>query len=82
MTYYGRWDYKFAEAARQGAIGALLIHDTLPAAYGWPTVVNSWTGPQLAMVLPDQGAGRGADVRAVPVASCADCRVLARPGSR
>jgi Zn-dependent M28 family amino/carboxypeptidase len=56
MTYYGRWDYKFDEAARQGAAGAILIHDTLPAAYGWPTVVNSWTGPQLAMVLPDGGA--------------------------
>jgi Zn-dependent M28 family amino/carboxypeptidase len=55
MTYYGRWTYKFDEAARQGAAGAIIIHDTLPAAYGWPTVVNSWTGPQFAMVLPDKG---------------------------
>lgn len=55
MTYYGRWDYKYDEAARQGAAGAIIIHDTLPAAYGWSTVVNSWTGPQFAMVLPDKG---------------------------
>ena len=57
MTYYGRWDYKFGEAARQGAAGAIMVHDTLPAAYGWPTVENSWTGPQFDMVLPDQGEG-------------------------
>jgi len=57
MTYYGRWDYKFGEAARQGATGAIMIHDTLPAAYGWPTVTNSWTGPQFDMVLPDKGEG-------------------------
>jgi Zn-dependent M28 family amino/carboxypeptidase len=56
MTYYGRWDYKFDEAARQGAAGAIIIHDTLPAAYGWPTVINSWTGPKFAMVMPDKGA--------------------------
>jgi Zn-dependent M28 family amino/carboxypeptidase len=60
MTYYGRWDYKFGEAARQGAAGAIMIHDTLPAAYGWPTVTNSWTGPQFDMVLPDQGSGLAA----------------------
>jgi Zn-dependent M28 family amino/carboxypeptidase len=57
MTYYGRWDYKFGEAARQGAAGAIMVHDTLPAAYPWSTVNNSWTGPQFDMVLPDQGAG-------------------------
>lgn len=56
MTYYGRWDYKYDEAARQGAAGVLMIHDTLPAAYGWPTVENSWTGRQFDMVLPDKGA--------------------------
>ncbi len=55
MTYYGRWDYKYDEAARQGAAGVIIIHDTKPAAYGWSTVVNSWTGPQFAMVLPDEG---------------------------
>ncbi len=46
MTYYGRWTYKFEEAARQGAAAALIIHDTEPAAYGWDVVKNGWTGPQ------------------------------------
>lgn len=55
MTYYGRWDYKFNEAANRGATGAIIIHDTLPAAYGWNTVENSWTGPQFDMVLEDKG---------------------------
>jgi Zn-dependent M28 family amino/carboxypeptidase len=41
MTYYGRWTYKFEEAARQGAAGFLVIHETAPAAYGWATVKNS-----------------------------------------
>lgn len=45
MTYYGRWTYKFEEAARQGAKAALIVHNTEPAAYGWDVVVNSWTGP-------------------------------------
>ncbi len=57
MTYYGRWTYKYHEAALQGAAGAIIIHDTLPASYGWPTVNNSWTGPQFNMVLTDKGAG-------------------------
>jgi len=47
MTYYGRWTYKFEEAARQGAAAALIVHDTFPAAYPWGVVVSSWTGPQL-----------------------------------
>jgi Zn-dependent M28 family amino/carboxypeptidase len=55
MTYYGRWDYKFGEASRRGAAGAIIVHDTLPAAYGWNTVENSWTGPQLDGVLDNQG---------------------------
>jgi Zn-dependent M28 family amino/carboxypeptidase len=46
MTYYGRWTYKYEEAARQGAAGALIIHDTDPASYGWNVVESSWTGPQ------------------------------------
>jgi Zn-dependent M28 family amino/carboxypeptidase len=50
MTYYGRWTYKFEEAARQGAAGALIIHETAPAAYPWPVVMSSWTGPQLDTV--------------------------------
>jgi Zn-dependent M28 family amino/carboxypeptidase len=46
MTYYGRWTYKFEEAARQGASAALIVHDTIPAAYGWNVVESSWSGPQ------------------------------------
>ena len=46
MTYYGRWTYKFEEAARQGAAGCLIVHDTEAAAYPWEVVVNSWSGPQ------------------------------------
>jgi Zn-dependent M28 family amino/carboxypeptidase len=44
MTYYGRWTYKFEEAARKGAIGALIIHRTDLASYGWGVVRNSWSG--------------------------------------
>lgn len=53
MTYYGRWTYKFEEAARQGAGAALIVHETAPAAYGWETVRNSWTGPQFKLQSPD-----------------------------
>lgn len=47
MTYYGRWTYKYEEAARQGAAAALIVHQTKPAAYGWGVVQSSWTGPQM-----------------------------------
>jgi Zn-dependent M28 family amino/carboxypeptidase len=47
MTYYGRWTYKYEEAARQGAAAAIIVHDTFPAAYPWGVVVSSWTGPQV-----------------------------------
>jgi Zn-dependent M28 family amino/carboxypeptidase len=40
MTYYGRWTYKFEEAARQGAVGALIVHETEGAGYGWNVVVS------------------------------------------
>ncbi len=46
MTYYGRWTYKYEEAARKGAAAALIIHDDAPAAYGWNVVESSWSGPQ------------------------------------
>ena len=46
MTYYGRWTYKFEEAARQGAAAAIIIHDDAGAAYGWDVVRNSWSGEQ------------------------------------
>jgi hypothetical protein len=52
MTYYGRWTYKYEEAARQGAAAAIIIHDTEPAAYGWGVVQSSWTGPQLEQDTP------------------------------
>ncbi|WP_375206413.1 M28 family metallopeptidase [Hyphococcus sp.] len=58
MTYYGRWTYKYEEAARQGAAAALVIHQTAPAAYGWGVVEGSWSGPQLDLERPDGGAGR------------------------
>lgn len=58
MTYYGRWTYKFEEAARQGAAAALIVHDTFPAAYGWNVVESSWTGPQVYARRADRGAGQ------------------------
>lgn len=56
MTYYGRWTYKYEEAARQGAAGALIVHDTFPAAYGWNVVESSWSGPQAHAQTADDGA--------------------------
>ncbi len=53
MTYYGRWTYKYEEAARKGAAGVLLIHDADAASYGWDTVRNSWVGDQFDIVRPD-----------------------------
>jgi Zn-dependent M28 family amino/carboxypeptidase len=47
LTYYGRWTYKFEEAARKGAIGALVIHRTDLASYGWDVVRNSWSAEQV-----------------------------------
>jgi Zn-dependent M28 family amino/carboxypeptidase len=44
LTYYGRWTYKFEEAARRGAVGVILIHKTEMASYGWEVVRNSWGG--------------------------------------
>lgn len=49
MTYYGRWTYKFEEAARQGAAGILIIHDTKPASYGWNVVQSGWSGAHLTL---------------------------------
>ena len=60
MTYYGRWTYKYEEAARQGADGVLIIHETAPAAYGWDVVRNSGVGPQLDLVTDNDGADRTA----------------------
>ena len=58
MTYYGRWTYKYEEAARQGAAAALIVHDTFPASYGWGTVESSWSGPQAYARREDGGASQ------------------------
>lgn len=58
MTYYGRWTYKFEEAARQGAEGAFIIHETEPAAYPWEVVQNSWSGPNFSLVTEDNNLSR------------------------
>ena len=50
MTYYGRWTYKYEEAARQGAEAVIVIHETEPASYGWNVVSGSWTGEQYDLV--------------------------------
>ena len=62
MTYYGRWTYKYEEAARQGAAGAIIIHDTEPAAYPFTVVRSSWTGPQLYLDSADGGAKESAAI--------------------
>ncbi|MET2985922.1 M28 family metallopeptidase [Aureibaculum conchae] len=49
MTYYGRWTYKYEEAARQGADGLIIIHDTEPASYGWNVVESGWSGARLTI---------------------------------
>lgn len=58
MTYYGRWSYKYEEASRQGAAGALIVHETAPASYPWSVVANSWSGAQYGLVSDDGGASR------------------------
>ncbi|MDY0980316.1 M28 family metallopeptidase [Stenotrophomonas sp. CFBP8994] len=50
MTYYGRWTYKYEEAARQGALGVLIVHETAPASYGWATVAGSNTNTMFDVV--------------------------------
>jgi Zn-dependent M28 family amino/carboxypeptidase len=55
LTYYGRWTYKFEEAARQGAAGAILIHTDESATYPWQVVQSSWSGTQYSLP-PEQGA--------------------------
>jgi Zn-dependent M28 family amino/carboxypeptidase len=59
MTYYGRWSYKFEQAQRLGAAGALIVHETAPAGYAF-SVVQTKTGEQLAIASPDRNMGRAA----------------------
>ena len=56
MTYYGRWTYKYEEAARRGAAGVLIVHETDPASYGWNTVKNSNTNTQFDIVRQNPAA--------------------------
>ena len=58
MSYYGRWTYKFEEAARQGAAGAIIIHETAPAAYPWAVIQSSTGSARWDVVRADRGAGR------------------------
>ncbi|ASZ09827.1 M28 family peptidase [Chitinophaga pendula] len=53
MTYYGRWTYKFEEAARQGATGIIIIHDTAPASYPWTVVRSGWSKSKLHLQHAD-----------------------------
>jgi Zn-dependent M28 family amino/carboxypeptidase len=57
MTYYGRWTYKFEEAARRGAAGALIVHETGPAGYPY-SVVQGFLGERFDLVTPDKNMGR------------------------
>jgi Zn-dependent M28 family amino/carboxypeptidase len=78
LTYYGRWTYKFEEAARQGAAGALLIHTDDSATYPWQVVQTSWTGTQYS--LPPQPGQPALGIKAwITNAAAAD---LARRGGR
>ncbi|MGQ9672417.1 MAG: M28 family metallopeptidase [Candidatus Aminicenantales bacterium] len=58
MTYYGRWTYKYEEAARQGASAVFIVHETEPAAYPWGVVQNGWTGPQFNLISEDDNMSR------------------------
>jgi Zn-dependent M28 family amino/carboxypeptidase len=84
MTYYGRWTYKFEEAARQGAAGALIVHETEAAAYGWEVVQNGWGGPSFDLPpsedaeprLPFQGWLQGDAASALFTAAGLDLQQL------
>ncbi len=78
LTYYGRWTYKFEEAARQGAAGALLIHTDESATYPWQVVQSSWSGTQYS--LPPQAGEPALGVKAW--ISDASAKDLVRRGGR
>src|SRR5438128_1590129 len=61
MTYYGRWTYKYEIAAQRGAAAAIIIHETVPAAYPWQVVKSSWSKENFELDNPDKNMG------AVPV---------------
>ena len=90
MTYYGRWTYKFEEAARQGAAAALIVHDTVPAAYGWNVVQSGWNGPHSYAVRDDGARGEPLvngwiqqdTARAILAAAGKDLALLTKAASR
>lgn len=58
MTYYGRWTYKYEEAARHGAAGLLIVHETKPAAYPWSVVLSGAISPKLRAQTTHKGADK------------------------
>jgi Zn-dependent M28 family amino/carboxypeptidase len=58
MTYYGRWTYKYEEAARQGAAGVIIVHSDGPAGYPWEVVRGGWSGPSQYLKAADNNASR------------------------
>lgn len=69
MTYYGRWTYKYEEAARQGAEGVIIVHNTAPAGYPWGVVRSSWTGEALYLQPEDNNRSRCAFEGWIDIAS-------------
>src|SRR3982751_6661773 len=57
MTYYGRWTYKYEIAAQKGAAAAIIIHETIPAAYPWQVVKSSWSKENFELDNPDKNMG-------------------------
>ena len=60
MTYYGRWTYKYEQAAKLGAAGVLIVHEDAPASYGWATVKNSNTNTMFDVVRQNPAAAHPA----------------------
>ena len=57
MTYYGRWSYKYEIAAEKGAAAAVIVHETIPAAYPWSVVENSNAKTNFVIDAPDKNMG-------------------------
>lgn len=58
MTYYGRWTYKFEIAAKKGAVGCLIVHQTKPAGYGWSVVQTTFACEHFSLLTADHGMSR------------------------
>lgn len=58
MTYYGRWVYKYEIATKLGAAGAIIVHETIPAAYPWQVVQSSWSEEQSDLANPDRNLSK------------------------